>query len=194
MKYFIASLLLFSCSTILTAQTVKNLNPVATILFGNVKSKLTVDEKNFIATKLGFVLSGNKDQPFAQDKDSKDYPFAATVFPTDLNKDGSEEIFVSFGNDYTSGNAGSSITLFIKNAAGVYEMNLGFPGLVPDVLTTLSKGYPDLVVGGPGMEFPVLRWNGKTYASYKSISDSEYSKIKKIGADELSKQYQQTIK
>ena len=184
--------LLFSLFS-LFGQTTTSLSPVAASLFQNVKSKLNIEEKNFIAKKLGFILSGKKDLPFALDKDSRDYPFGVSVMPTDMNKDGKEEIFITYGNSYTSGNAGSSVVLFIKNSSAVYEMNLGFPGMTPDVLTTISKGYPDLLVGGPGFEFPVLRWNGKLYDNYKSVKDSEYEKLKKTSADQLSKQYQETV-
>lgn len=192
-KLFLFAAYSLICLPVLFAQTTKNLSPVADSLFKKVKSKLTVNEKNSIANKLAFILSGNKVMPFALDKDSKEYPFAAIVMPTDMNKDSKEEVFIVYGNGYTSGNAGSSVVLFIKNASGVYEMNLGFPGMTPDALTTISKGYPDLVVGGPGFDFPVLRWNGKIYDSHKSISDSEYEKAKKTSADQLSKDYQKTI-
>ena len=75
-----------------------------------------------------------------------------------------------------------------------YEMNFGFPGMAPDVLTTMNKGYPDLLVGGPGFEFPVFRWNGKIYDNYKTISDSVYEKTKKRSTEELSKEYQEKLK
>lgn len=161
------------------------LSEVASLLFKNIKTNLTTAEKNHIATKLGFVYSGNKDQPFAQDKESMDYPFNAVVYSTDLNKDGKEEIFIHFGNSYTSGQAGSSIALFIKNAAGTYTENLGFPGMAPDVLATTSKGYPDLLIGGPGFEFPIWRWNGKTYNLLRMVSDNEYNKLKKVNLESL---------
>ena len=178
----------------LAAQTTVKLNPEASELFKGVKSIIGPGEKNFIARKVGFILSGNKEQPFALDKDSKEYPFGVRVLPTDLNKDGKEEIFIGFGNSYTSGNTGSSIVAFIMNAAGVYEMNFGFPGMMPDVLTTVNKGYPDLIVGGPGFEFPVFRWNGKVYYNYKKISDSDYGKTRKRSIEELSKEYQEKLK
>lgn len=194
MKYLFTSLIcMLLCSVIAFAQT-NQLSPLAAELFKGVKSSITIHEKNFIAQKTGFVLSGNKDHPFALDKDSKEYPFGVVLMPADLNKDGKEEIFISFGNGYTSGNTGSSIVLFIKNAAGVYEMNFGFPGMSPDILTTANKGYPDLVVGGPGFEFPVFRWNGKIYDNYKTMSDAVYSKTKKTAAEDVSKQYQQALK
>ena len=172
----------------------QKLTDVAAALFKNVKTKLTVAEKNEVAAKLGFILSTDKDQPFAQDKDSKDYPFAALAMPTDMNKDGKEEVFIFFGNSYTSGNTGSSIALYIQNAAGVYTLNLGFPGTVPEALATLSKGYPDLLVGGPGMEFPVFRWNGKEYDNYRIVKDADYGKLKTTSVEELSKAYQASIK
>lgn len=178
----------------LFAQTTTALNNVAAVLFKDVKTKLTISEKNEIAGKLGFVLSTDKTQPFALDKDSKDYPFAATVLPTDLNKDGKEDVFIFFGNSYTSGNTGSSIALFIKNAAGAYTDNFGFPGTIPEALTTVSKDYPDLLVGGPGLEYPVFRWNGKVYDNYRTVKDSDYAALKKTSIEELSKSYQQAIK
>jgi len=192
-QFLIIVMAVLVLQNILTAQS-SSLNGTATLLFTNVKSKLTVAEKNKIATLTGFVLSGKKDEPFALDKDSKDYPFMAFVSPTDINKDGSEEIFISFGNGYTSGNTGSSIALFIKNTGGTYTGHLGFPGISPDILTTSNLGYPDILVGGPGFEFPIFRWNGKTYDNYKKVDNKDYEKLKKTNLEEMSKAYQQTIK
>ncbi|MFY7838725.1 MAG: hypothetical protein ACOVP7_00560 [Lacibacter sp.] len=186
-----AAFLLHTLSLI--AQNNVPLKPVADLLFKNVKTKLTVAEKNSIATQLGFIASGNKQLPFALDKDSKDYPFGALVMPTDMNKDGKEEIFILFGNGYTSGNTGSSIMLYIKNAAGTYVQHLGFPGMAPDVLTTANLGYADLLIGGPGFEFPVMRWNGKTYANHRSVKNADYEKLKKTSLEAYSKTYQESI-
>lgn len=152
-----------------TNKVTGQLSAVGSILFKNVKSKLTDAEKNQVADMTGFVLVQKKDEPFAQDKESLDYPFAAQVTVTDMNKDGVEEVFIQFGNTYTSGAAGQNIVLFIKNKQGKYETNLGFPGVDPQQLKTGFGGYPDLLIGGPGMEGPVWRWNGKEYVYYKSI-------------------------
>ncbi len=186
--------LLFISSYSLFSQTGTTLSPVAGQLFKNVKSKLSEQEKNQIAAGLGFILSGSDQAPFAQDKESKDYPFSASVSPTDLNKDGKEEIFVVFGNTFTSGHAGSSVTVFIKNGSGGYTPNLGFPGMGPDVLGTVNQGYPDLLIGGPSFEYPVWRWNGKEYTLNRKVRDSDFEKLKKISVEELSKAYQATIK
>jgi hypothetical protein len=159
------------------------------LLFKNVKSKLTVDQKNTIFDSLELKVSSDARQ-FILDDESADYAFDAFVYPTDLNKDNVEEIFIVYGNTYTSGNAGSSIIVFIANKNGVYRKNLNFPGLLPDALATTNMGYPDLLIGGPGMSFPVWRWNGKTYEYFKEIKDADYDKLKKTNIEDLSKAYQ----
>lgn len=90
-------------------------------------------------------------------------PADATVELRDMNGDGKEEVLVVYGNTCTSGMAGASVILFIKNAAGKYEANLGFPGVTADPKPEKSQGYPDLLIGGPGFCFPVWRWDGKAY-------------------------------
>jgi hypothetical protein len=66
--------------------------------------------------------------------------------------------------------------------------------MMPDVLATGNQGYPDLLIGGPGFEYPVWRWNGKAYTFSKNVKDADYEKLKKQSAEEVSKAYQQTLK
>lgn len=164
------------------------LTPGARQLFKNTNSKLSVSEKNKIYSLTGFLLSKDKKQ-FVVDKDAMDFPFDAFVYPVDLNKDGREEIVILFGNGFTSGHTGSSVMLFIKNSAGNYQANLGFPGTSPYALTVLNKGFPDLVIGGPGWDFPVWRWNGSAYAFNRKITDKQLDAVKKTDIETLSKQY-----
>lgn len=168
------------------------LNRGAALLFKNVKSKLTASQKNKIFDSIGFKVSKDGKQ-FIQDAESADYPFDAFVYPADLNKDAKEEIFVVFGNTFTSGNTGSSIVVFIADKNDAYQMNLGFPGLLPDALATANLNYPDLLIGGPGMEFPVWRWNGKMYDYFKTVKDADYDKLKKTSVEDLSKAYTNNI-
>ena len=67
----------------------------------------------------------------------------------------------------------------LKNAAGKYVQHLGFPGTMPEAITASGKGYPDLIIGGPGTEYPVWKWNGNGYVFSRKITDAEYSKLKK---------------
>ncbi len=172
----------------------QSLTEGATLLFKNSKSNLTTAEKNKLFIDLQFHLSKDRKQFIADGDENKEYPFGAQVLPTDFNKDGKEEVFIVYGNSYTSGGAGSSVVVFIKNAAGKYEPQLGFPGMAPDVLATTNKGYPELLIGGPGFEFPVWKWNGTSYVYGRKVKDSEYEKLKKTSLEEVSKAYQATIK
>ncbi len=164
------------------------------LLFNNVKCNLTAAEKNLIYKNLNFKLSKDKKQFASAEDEGNEFPFMAQVYPTDLNKDGKEEIFVVFGNSFTSGHAGSSVVLFIKNASGGYATNLGFPGTAPLLMPTSNKGYPDLLIGGPGFEFPVWRWNGKDYAHYKIMKEKELQNTEAKSLEEASSTYQKTLK
>lgn len=168
-------------------QTVANTANTAGVqlMFKGVTTKLTAVEKESIFKQLGFSVAPDRKQ-FIAGADAKEFPFTAEVLPTDLNRDGIEELFVVYGNSFTSGHTGSSVVLFIKNAAGQYESNLGFPGTAPDVLPTTSKGYPDLVIGGPGFSYPVWRWNGKKYDLLRQISDKALTAAKARNIAELS--------
>lgn len=165
----------------------------AALLFKNIKTKLTALQKNKIFDSLGFKISKDGKQFIANDE-AADYPFDALVYPTDMNKDAKEEIFIVYGNSYTSGMAGSSVVVFIADKNEVYRTNLNFPGMLPDALATNNSGYPDLLIGGPGMEFPVWRWNGKAYDYYKEVKDADYEKLKKTNVEELSKAYTVSLK
>lgn len=146
----------------------EQLSPSAKLLFYGVENKISIVDKNKIAALLNFTLTGNTDLPFAMDKESIDYPFDASMKVLDLNHDGVEEVFVQFGNTFTSGATGSSIVLLVKDKIEGYKINLGFPGTMPSLLKSVSKTYPDLLVGGPGFDWPVYRWNGKEYVFLKT--------------------------
>jgi hypothetical protein len=95
-------------------------------------------------------------------------PAGAQVELRDMNGDGQQEVLVIYGNTCLSGYTGSNVVLFIKDAAGKYRANLGFPGASADPKPEKSKGYPDLLIGGPGFCFPVWRWDGKAYAPLRN--------------------------
>lgn len=185
------AIFLFSCHQ---KQQETALNPVAEKLFNGVKSALNNTEKNTIADSLAFILTSNdKESPFAfaNDSASWEFPFSAIVSPLDLNNDGVEELFVSYGNTYTSGNAGGEVALFAKNGAGNYVSVLSYSGVLPFALPTSNKGYPDLALGMPGFTFPVYQWNGSKYEQNREISDDELKKLKTTETEKLSEQYQE---
>jgi hypothetical protein len=83
----------------------------------------------------------------------------------DLNGDGGPEIFVTVASR-CYGNTGTNLSLLIKNRQSEWKDNFGFPG-IHKVLNTKNKGYPDIEIGGPGLCFPIYRWNGNEYAIHK---------------------------
>jgi len=149
------------------------------LLFKGVKTDLSPSDKLQIYKSLGFYLS-NSQTRFVIDKEQEDAysAFDARVYVTDMNKDGVDEVFVSYGNSITSGSAGSSVALFIKNGKNEYKSNLDFPGCIGGVLPTKNEGYNDLIIGCPGMDIPVWSWNGKEYVFSKRIQPEKIKSIR----------------
>lgn len=167
------------------------LTPQASLLFNNVKTALSKTDQNNIAKDL--ILSKDRKAFVMDTEEGMNHPYQIIVYPTDLNKDGKEEIFLLYGNTYTSGGTGSSVTALIKDKNGSYQNNLNFPGAGIYVLPTASQGYPDLLIGGMGFEFPIWRWNGKEYNFYKKINEAAYQKINSASIEDVSKTYTENL-
>lgn len=129
------------------------------MLFKGTKSKLSKQEKQQMFKQLGFRLSKNK--KFIVD-DTCGEDVSPEVEIVDLNGDGMEEVFVSWGNTCTSGRAGQSITLFVKDRTGQFVKNLDMPGTY-EKLSSRHNGFPDLMIGGPGFCHGIWQWKGAKY-------------------------------
>ena len=84
----------------------------------------------------------------------------------DLNADGRPEVFVTVPGSCQGGAAGAELSLLIKSK-GHWKVNLGFPAGGYKLLNARNMGFPDIEIGGPGVCFPVWRWDGSQYAIYK---------------------------
>jgi len=177
-----------SCITLLNAQTNMSTTPAASMLFKNMKTKLSVAEKNEIARLSKLLLSKDKKR-FMIEEDA-DPNYRVSAYPVDMNKDGKEEIFILENSGYF-GQAGAQVRLYIKDASGKYQVVLDDTG-IPGILATMAGGYPELQIGGPGFEQPIYRFNGKMYTFYKKIKDGSIKKI--MDVEETSKLYQGTVK
>ena|SRR5690606_8877818 len=83
----------------------------------------------------------------------------------DLNGDGQLEVMTKeYGACF--GMAGVQMNLYIKDKAGQWQPQFGFPG-EPNLLTAKKHGFPDIEVLGPGQCFPVWRYNGTAYQLHK---------------------------
>ena len=85
----------------------------------------------------------------------------------DLNGDGRPDAVITDSGVECFGNTGTGYVLVTKDAAGAWRKLFENQG-IPDFLTTRGVGgWPDIVNGGPGFCFPVLRWNGSGYATVR---------------------------
>lgn len=164
----------------------------AELLFKNVISKTTNAEKNEIAAGMNIKGSADKTQFYIDDQYSSEYLLNPDVYPLDINNDGDEEIVIVYGHPAITGDNVIS-TLFIKDTQGHYISNFSFTGSLI-ILPNTTKDFPDLAIGGPGFEFPVWRWNGKTYDYNRKITDNKLMDAKPLFIAEGSKLYTETIK
>jgi hypothetical protein len=137
-----------------------------TLLFANSNSRLADAEKKLVYQKLQL-----KPAPGGSGFLSGDFDVEAHIYPTDINGDGIEDVFVVMSSAGLYGNTGQGFVLFMKNAAGSYtQREFSGPG-IPAFLKTKSQGVPDLLVSGAGFEHPVYRWNGSSYGLHRTLKD-----------------------
>jgi hypothetical protein len=160
----------------------------ARLLFQQSGSRLTAAEKNTLFRQLGLQVAADK-KGFRMDG----FNVGARAYPVDLNKDGMEEVFVVM-DGLLFGNTGQGVALFIKNSTGVYVQQEEVAGGIAVILDRQSGGYPELVIAGPGFEFPLYRWNGKTYTYVRNISDDELQSAQTSSVEEASKKYREGAK
>ena len=158
----------------------------ARALFAQTFSRLTIAQKNAVFQKLGLKLSQDK-KSFLMDG----YDVGARAYPVDLNKDGLEEVFVVM-DGVLFGNTGQGVALFIKNRDQVYEQQTEVAGGIAVILDTQKNGYPELVIAGPGFEFPRYRWNGKSYAYAGIISDDDLQNANTSSVEDYYKLYRKS--
>lgn len=85
----------------------------------------------------------------------------------DLNGDGRQEIVITETGTFCYGNTGQGFYVMQRTAAGGWNTLYQSQG-IPEFLATKGVGgWPDIVLGGPGFCFPVVRYNGKAYANYR---------------------------
>ncbi|HNP32628.1 MAG TPA: hypothetical protein PKN96_05000 [Flavobacterium sp.] len=144
----------------------QTLTPVATKLFRGSKTKLTVAEKNSIAQKSNLKLS--KSNRWSSSDITISSASASTI---DVNGDGIDEIMIGMsGTDYF-GMTGEGFSLFMKDTKGAFKPLFEFQIGIPSLMDTKTNGFFDILIGGPGFEFPVYAWNGKEYFLNRTVKD-----------------------
>ena len=161
-------------------------------LFKNYFGKATNNEKNEITSLMNIKATKDAKQFYINDPSYTDYTFSIDVYPLDLNHDGIEEIATVYGHPAISGN-GPISTLFIKNPSGHYVPNFGFTCFLIILPNYRSQDFPDIVLGGPGFEFPIWKWNGKTYVHDNQITNDALDKLNSISLEQASKIYTDSL-
>lgn len=80
----------------------------------------------------------------------------------------------------------------IKNIDGLYMVNFKFPGRV-EILKTSSQDYFDLLISGPGFEFPIWRYGNNQYFLYDQVSDDNLDNLKRTDLSLFSVEYTNTL-
>ncbi|MGY6276773.1 hypothetical protein [Methylomonas sp. MgM2] len=84
----------------------------------------------------------------------------------DINVDGYPEAIITEGGTFCYGNTGTGFSLVSKESNGGWKVITSSQG-IPEFLGTKGVGgWPDILIGGPGFCFPVVRWDGKEYRQH----------------------------
>lgn len=82
---------------------------------------------------------------------------------------GQEQLWVRGGNGCTSGAAGASVWVFVRDGGGRLRANLGMPAAQVRRTRDVSAGVHDLRAGSAGFCDRLWRWNGKAFVHLLNI-------------------------
>jgi hypothetical protein len=105
--------------------------------------------------------------------ESESYAPGAVETYRDLNGDGRADAVVSEHGAVCYGMTGMHFWLLSSQSNGSWKL-MTHETAMPEFLETKGVGgWPDLLLGGPGFCFPVLRWNGKAYVNHRTEYDGK---------------------
>jgi hypothetical protein len=159
------------------------LTPMAAMLFNNVKTRLSNAEKNDLIQKTGITPADT----LAKTKKGKPKT-EFTIYPTDLNKDGTEEIFLCVTTS-TLGIPSKNYFFYAKDHSGSYQPLPGKIGQGVKIILNNKAGYPDLINGIPGLARQVFTWDGRGYRLQQTLASSINLQYKTMDIDKASMQY-----
>lgn len=121
----------------------------------------STDAAIFLAA--GFKRRGNTWRSDCDDPGTATYTPGAIESRSDINGDGRPDAIVTEGGTYCYGNTGTAFWIVSQQSDGRWTLVTRQTGIAEFLKTRGLNGWPDLLVGGPGFCFPVLRWNGSAY-------------------------------
>ncbi len=156
---------------------------------------MTNAEKNHLFGEL-YIRWSTKKKQFVDNDDTKEAaPYRqVNFFPVDLNKDGTEEIFIVLVNEALFETAGAQAVLFTKDSDGSYQRNteIASEDVVP--LTSKHLGYPDLLLGSSEDIYNIWRWDGRKYAFFQKLTGQQLPDGPGKGLEDISKAYQAALR
>ena len=85
----------------------------------------------------------------------------------DINGDGRPDAVIVEGSAACFGMVGQGFTIVSKQANGTWLPIVSRPGIPTILPRRTAAGWPDIEIGGPGFCFPVQRWTGRAYQTYR---------------------------
>jgi len=193
MKKLALVLLVFGFASFYSFAQDINLDQKANLLFSKSNSQLTSAEKIEIFRLSGFELAANGTQFYhSANPEEANTPFDVIVHPIDINNDGIEEIGIIYGQLNTKKVMDRSTLLFVRDRSGQFTANLGLPGALI-FININDRVFSDVIISGPGYEFPVYRWNGYAYLKHKTITKNKLGKLNLTYLSQASYAYSRTL-
>ena len=154
-------ILLASNSGVAAEARLSHLDGLYRPFFKGVENDVSTEEAREMLHQLEYVLSNDKKNLIFGDGCGGPIDFEAKSI--DLNGDSIKEIVIQSGNSCTSGAAGTSATIFMKNAASHYSPVISsLPG-VARPLKTVTNGFIDVEIIGPGLCAAIWKWDLNKY-------------------------------
>jgi hypothetical protein len=143
--------------------------PAAPVL-AQAQTRLSPADETAAFRAAGFKRIAGKWQGCG-DPGTASYQPGAIETVRDINGDGRPDAVITEGSTYCFGGDENGFSLVSKQADGTWKLIASESG----VATILPRraapgaagGWPDIEIGGPGFCFPVQRWTGSGYATYR---------------------------
>ncbi|MCF1182159.1 hypothetical protein L0E83_01765 [Marichromatium gracile] len=142
---------------------------LATILISStgfaLSNQLSPSEEASAFKAAGYKAKGNqwRSECGLDATGSTSYAPGKIQIARDINKDGHIDVLITEGGTFCYGNTGTGFSLVSKESNDRWKLLISSQG-IPKFLDTKGAGdWPDILIGGPGFCFPVVRWDGKKY-------------------------------
>lgn len=140
---------------------------ISSIGFASPKQLSPADESAAFKVA-GYVLKENQWRSTCglEDTESASYTPGTIEDVRDINGDGHVDAVITEGGTFCYGNTGAGFSIVSSQGDGIWKLIISSQG-IPEFLKIKGvDGWPDLLIGGPGFCFPVVRWNGSEYKQH----------------------------